>query len=68
MGTPLSWGSTTRLIGGIIMVHSDDDGLRLPPKVAPKQVVILPITPKPEGAADVLTLRIAWRPYWRSSL
>lgn len=49
-----SWGSTTRLIGALIMVHADDDGLRLPPKVAPKQVVILPVTPKPESAADVL--------------
>jgi len=38
-----SWGVSTRLIGGIIMTHSDDDGLVLPPKIAPKQVVILPI-------------------------
>jgi prolyl-tRNA synthetase len=47
-----SWGVSTRLIGGMIMTHSDDDGLRLPPKVAPKQVVIIPIVPKPdvEGA------------------
>jgi prolyl-tRNA synthetase len=43
-----SWGVSTRLIGGMIMTHSDDDGLRLPPKVAPKQVVIIPVVPKPE--------------------
>lgn len=41
-----SWGVTTRLIGGLIMVHSDDDGLRLPPKIAPKQIVIMPVVPK----------------------
>lgn len=38
-----SWGVTTRLIGGLIMVHSDDDGLVLPPKIAPIQVVIVPL-------------------------
>lgn len=49
-----SWGVSTRLIGGVIMTHGDDDGLRLPPTLAPKQVVILPVTPNPEGAAAVL--------------
>ncbi len=38
-----SWGVSTRMIGGLIMVHSDDFGLVLPPKIAPKQVVIVPI-------------------------
>lgn len=38
-----SWGITTRMIGALIMVHSDDYGLVLPPKIAPKQVVIIPI-------------------------
>lgn len=38
-----SWGVTTRLIGALIMVHGDDDGLRLPPKIAPYQVVLSPI-------------------------
>lgn len=38
-----SWGSTTRMIGALIMVHSDDNGLVLPPKIAPRQVVIVPI-------------------------
>ena len=38
-----SWGVSTRLIGALIMVHGDDKGLRLPPKVAPTQIVIVPI-------------------------
>ena len=38
-----SWGVSTRLVGALIMTHSDDDGLVLPPKLAPKQIVILPI-------------------------
>ncbi len=41
-----SWGVSTRLIGGLIMVHSDDDGLVLPPRIAPVQVMIVPV-PKP---------------------
>ena len=43
-----SWGVTTRLIGGLIMCHGDDDGLRLPPRIATKQIVIIPVVPKPE--------------------
>ncbi len=38
-----SWGVSTRMIGGVIMVHGDDDGLRLPPAIAPQQVVIVPM-------------------------
>lgn len=38
-----SWGATTRMIGALIMVHSDDKGLVLPPKIAPRQIVIIPI-------------------------
>lgn len=49
-----SWGVSTRLIGGLIMTHSDDDGLRLPPKLAPSQVVILPIYRDDEQRAAVL--------------
>lgn len=41
-----SWGVSTRLVGGLIMTHSDDEGLIVPPKLAPTQVVIVPI-PKP---------------------
>ena len=45
---------TTRLIGSLIMCHGDDDGIRLPPRIAPKQIVIIPIIPKPELEAQVL--------------
>ncbi len=47
-----SWGMTTRLIGAIIMVHGDDSGLVLPPKVAPTQVMIVPIQQKKEGILE----------------
>lgn len=47
-----SWGVTTRLIGAIIMVHGDNSGLVLPPKVAPVQVVIVPIQQRKEGVMD----------------
>ncbi len=47
-----SWGMTTRLIGAIIMVHGDNEGLVLPPKVAPVQVCIVPIQQKKEGVLD----------------
>ena len=40
-----SWGMTTRLIGAIIMVHGDDNGLVLPPMIAPTQVIVIPIAP-----------------------
>ena len=49
-----SWGMTTRLIGSIIMCHGDDDGLRLPPRIAPKQIVIIPVIPKPEMETAIL--------------
>ncbi len=49
-----SWGVSTRLIGGVIMTHGDDDGLRVPPTIAPRQVVILPmLRGKDEDAALV---------------
>jgi prolyl-tRNA synthetase len=48
-----SWGVSTRLIGALIMSHSDDQGLVLPPKLAPIQVVIVPIYRKPEQLAAV---------------
>lgn len=53
-GYTTSWGVTTRMIGGIIMCHGDDDGLRLPPRVASKQIVIIPVVPKPEHEESVL--------------
>jgi prolyl-tRNA synthetase len=49
-----SWGVTTRLIGGLIMTHSDDKGLVLPPKVAPVKAVLVPIYRKDEEKARVL--------------
>ena len=49
-----SWGVSTRLIGMIIMAHGDDKGLNLPPKLAPYQVVIIPITPNEESSSLVL--------------
>ncbi|MDP2422889.1 MAG: proline--tRNA ligase [Bacteroidales bacterium] len=48
-----SWGVSTRLVGGLIMAHSDDNGLVLPPKLAPIQVVIIPIYKKPEQFAAI---------------
>ena len=47
-----SWGTSTRMIGAIIMVHGDDDGLVLPPKIAPIQVAVIPIAQKKEGVLD----------------
>ncbi len=47
-----SWGTTTRLIGAIIMTHGDDNGLVLPPKVAPIQVAVIPIAQHKEGVLD----------------
>ena len=47
-----SWGVSTRLIGALVMAHSDDDGLILPPKLAPQQVVIVPI-PKPSEEIEI---------------
>ncbi|MGN0153977.1 MAG: proline--tRNA ligase, partial [Lachnospiraceae bacterium] len=47
-----SWGMTTRLIGAIIMVHGDNSGLVLPPKVAPTQVMIVPVMQKKEGVLE----------------
>lgn len=53
-----SWGLSTRIIGGLIMVHGDDRGLKLPPRVAPTQVVIIPIAPNDEvvqAATEIMT-------------
>ena len=48
-----SWGVTTRLVGALVMVHSDDEGLVLPPKIAPMQVVIVPIYKGEEQKAEI---------------
>ncbi len=53
-----SWGVSTRMIGGVIMVHGDDDGLRVPPRIAPWQVVIVPmLRDAPEDGALVAYCR-----------
>jgi prolyl-tRNA synthetase len=63
-----SWGTSTRMIGGLIMTHGDDAGLVLPPRVAPYQVVVVPIPPRkgdwnevvlPKAREVVQTLRAA---------
>src|SRR4029077_8591234 len=53
-GWTTSWGLTTRMVGTVVMMHSDDDGAVLPPRIAPTQIVILPITPKEQTRAAVL--------------
>ncbi|MCA9369623.1 MAG: proline--tRNA ligase [Pseudomonadales bacterium] len=51
-----SWGLSTRVIGALIMSHSDDLGLVLPPNIAPIQVVLIPITPNKEDEEEVLSV------------
>ncbi len=53
-GWTTSWGASARLVGTVVMMHGDDDGIVLPPRIAPTQIVILPITPKEETRAPVL--------------
>lgn len=50
-----SWGVSTRLIGGTIMCHADDDGMVVPPHVAPYQIVIVPLIKKPEDAEKIMS-------------
>ncbi len=63
-----SWGVSTRLIGGVIMTHGDDDGLRVPPRIAPHQIVILPMLREDDGDAALLAyceeLRAALASQW----
>jgi prolyl-tRNA synthetase len=49
-----SWGVSTRLIGAMIMTHSDDDGMVCPPRLAPEQVIIIPVIQKPEDRDRVM--------------
>ncbi len=53
-GWTTSWGMSTRLVGTLIMAHADDDGVILPPRIAPTHVVIIPITPKEETREAVV--------------
>ena len=48
-----SWGVSTRLIGGVIMTHADDEGMVVPPRIAPYQVIILPLIKNPEDADKI---------------
>ena len=50
-----SWGMSTRIIGGIIMTHGDDSGLKLPPMVAPIQVMVIPVAQHKEGVIEAAT-------------
>ena len=50
-----SWGMTTRIIGAIIMVHGDDEGLKMPPRIAPTQVVIVPVAQHKAGVIEKAT-------------
>ena len=61
-----SWGATTRLVGAVVMAHGDDRGLRLPPLVAPQQVVIVPIHREAEQA-DVIQAAAAIRDELRAA-
>ena len=49
-----SWGVSTRLIGGVIMTHADDEGMVVPPRIAPYEIVLLPLIKKPEDEAAVM--------------
>src|SRR6266436_1550779 len=53
-GWTTSWGVSARLVGTVVMMHGDDDGVVLPPRIAPTHIAILPITPKEETRATVL--------------
>ena len=50
-----SWGLSTRIIGGIIMTHGDNSGLVLPPRIAPIQVIVVPVAPHKEGVIEKAT-------------
>ncbi len=62
-----SWGTSTRLVGGMIMAHGDDKGLRLPPNVAPVQVVIVPIFRSDDEKGRVLEAADAMARAWRDA-
>ena len=49
-----SWGVSTRLIGGVIMTHADDEGMVVPPKIAPYQIILVPVIKKAEDEGDVM--------------
>lgn len=64
-----SWGTSTRMMGALIMVHSDDDGLVLPPKIAPIQVVVIPVAQHKEGVLEkAQALKESLGSQWRVKL
>ncbi len=67
-GWTTSWGISTRLIGGLIMTHSDDEGLVLPPRLAPTQVVVVPIYKNDDERAKVLAAVDAITAAWRGQI
>ncbi|HEY3331922.1 MAG TPA: proline--tRNA ligase [Capsulimonadaceae bacterium] len=68
LGWTTSWGVSTRLIGGLIMAHSDDEGLVLPPRIAPKQVVVVPIYRTPEERAKVMPVVDSLTAQWKGRI
>jgi len=52
-GWTTSWGMSTRMVGTVVMTHGDDDGIVLPPRIAPTQIMIVPVAPKEETRAQV---------------
>jgi hypothetical protein len=57
-----SWGSSTRMIGGLIMCHGDDAGLRVPPRLAPVQVVVLPVRTPSQPSFRRPGSDVSWMP------
>src|SRR5438046_8470723 len=53
-GWTTSWGASARLVGTVVMMHGDDDGIVLPPRIAPEHVVIVPIARRTEADARVI--------------
>jgi len=62
-----SWGASTRLVGGLIMAHGDERGLRVPPAIAPVQVVIVPIYRSDEERGAVVTVANGMADEWRAN-
>ncbi len=62
-----SWGISTRLVGALVMAHGDDSGLVVPPRVAPTQVVVVPIYRDAEGRAKVETFIAGWAPQLKAA-
>lgn len=61
-----SWGMTTRMIGALIMQHGDDDGLIVPPKLAPKHIVIIPVSKNDEERAKILATCERLKKEWQA--